>query len=68
MAPKQKATFRINQRVTCDYYTGVLFKVIAKEWDLNGTLYYTIKRNIGSDKFDNYPAINGLREKFLNKA
>ena len=63
----QKAAFRINQRVTCDYYPGTVFKVVAKEWDINGTLFYTIQRNIGTDKFDNFAPIGGLRQKYLKK-
>jgi hypothetical protein len=65
---KQKATFRVGQKVTCDYYPNQIFKVVDKEWDQHGTLYYSICRKVGTDKFDNFQAQTGLREKFLNKA
>jgi len=66
---KQKALFRIGQKVTCDYYLGSeVYKVAAKEWDLNGTLYYTIRRSVGTDKFDFFQAKSGIRQKYLNKA
>ena len=65
---KQKAAFRVNQVVTCDYYGEMLFKVESKEWDENGNIFYTIRRTVGTDKFDNFPAISGVREKTLNKA
>jgi len=64
---KEKAAFRVGQKVTCDYYPGEIFKVTAKEWD-RGTLFYTIQRNIGTDKLDNFEPISGLRQKYLNKA
>lgn len=65
---KQKAAFRIGQKVTCDYYPGTEFKVSAKEWDANGTVFYTLWRMLGIGVFSRMDTVGGLREKYLNKA
>jgi hypothetical protein len=63
-APKnEKAQFRKGARVTCDYYPGTKFKVVAKEWGLHGELSYTIQSlPMGIETY------SGIRPKFLNKA
>lgn len=61
----EKAKYRVGAKVTCDYYRGVAFKVAAKEWDLNGTVLYTIAVQGGCDNGETY---RGLRQKYLNKA
>ena len=63
---KEKALYRVGQRVTCDYYPGVEFKVTAKDWDcLNGTVCYSIDAYL-SMIVDH--AHFGIKQKYLNKA
>lgn len=64
----EKALFRKGAKVTCDYYPGTVFYVVGKSWGMYGELTYTIQRTVSSDKFDNFPAIPGLRSKYINKA
>ena len=58
----QKAAFRVNQKVTCDYYTGVAFTVASKCHDAHGGVEYTIKNTLTGE------LRSGLRGKYLNKA
>jgi hypothetical protein len=65
----EKAKYRVGSKVTCDYYPGVDFKVHAKEWDLNGTLFYTIRdTRMDARGGSTVPGPSGLRQKYLNKA
>ena len=63
-APKnEKALFRLGSRVTCDYYPGTPFKVVAKQWELGGALTYAIQSlPKGIELY------TGVKAKYLNKA
>lgn len=68
-AKKQKAAFRVGQKVTCDYYPGIEFKVHSKEWDQNGTVFYTIRDTRMDARGGSKTAgPSGLRQKYLKKA
>ena len=60
-APKdEKAKFRVGSKVTFDFHPGVVYKVVKKYWDANGTMYYTL--DAGG------PVVTYVRQKDLNKA
>ena len=59
----QKATFRKGNKVTCDFYPGTPFKVVAKQWGMFGELTYTIQSQPKGIEL-----YSGVKEKFLNKA
>jgi hypothetical protein len=59
-APKdEKAMYRIGSKVGSLYYPGTVFKVTAKNWEVNGTLRYTIE-----NRSETY---SGVRQKDLVK-
>ena len=65
-ATKEKALYRVGQKVTCDYYLERTFKVERKEYELNGTLIYTLRDTDFDPQVVRF--VGGLRQKYLNKA
>lgn len=62
-APKdEKAKFRVGSKVTFDFHPGVVYKVVKKYWDANGTMYYTL------GDFSGQAMVTYVRQKDLNKA
>jgi hypothetical protein len=58
---QEKALYKVGQKVTCDYFPGVIYKVEKKDRDYNGTLIYTIR------SIDGAVRDSGLRQKYLNR-
>jgi hypothetical protein len=68
-APKnEKAMFRVGQKVTCDYWPGVPFKIHAKEFGATGAVFYTIRDTRMDARGGSKTAgPSGIRQKYLNK-
>jgi hypothetical protein len=62
----QKVAYRKGSLVSCDYYPGVVFKVVDYYHEYNGDVIYTL-RNKNHKSVDHDSFIGGLKGKFLSK-
>ncbi len=58
----EKAKFRVGALVNYDDYPGVTFKVAKREWDINGSLRYSL--DAMPDRLVRH---TGVRAKYLSK-